>query len=262
MGCGTIGTRLAHEIQGRFRGSARLIGLYDHDSQKALRLSRRLRHRVPYLLPQQLIRRCELLIEAASAQAVGQLLPLVIRHRKGILVMSTGGLLEHHRLLQKALKSKIPVYLPSGALIGLDGIKAGAIGKFRSVTLTTRKPPKAFADAPAILRRRISLSAIHRPRILFQGSAAKAVMAFPQNINVAATLALAGAGPYRTRVRIIADPRARENVHEVEATGSFGRLLARTENCPSKENPKTSQLAIFSAVATLQKILQPMRVGT
>ena len=262
VGCGTIGTKLAQEIQRRFKGIARLIGFYDHDPQKAARLSRRFHPAVPFLFPKQIIARCDLLIEAASAQAVEELLLEVIRQRKSILIMSTGGLLRHQALLRKAHHRRIPVYLPSGALVGLDGVKAGAIGKIRSVTLTTRKPPAAFTGAPAVIQKKISLSSIRRPRLLFQGTAQKAVAAFPQNINVAATLALAGVGPKKTRVRIIADPTIHENIHEIEAQGEFGRFIARTENRPARENPKTSRLAVFSAVATLQQILQPVRVGT
>ena len=155
------------------------------------------------------------------------------------------------QLLRRAIARSIPIHCPSGAVCGLDGIKAGSIGTLRSVTLTTRKPPRS-----------LGLSKLRSPRLLFQGPASKAVAAFPQNINVAATLALAGIGPRRTRVRLFADPRVDRNIHEVEAVGSFGRLTARTENRPSRENPKTSELAVLSAVATLKQILQPVKVGT
>ncbi|NQV03924.1 MAG: DUF108 domain-containing protein, partial [Candidatus Omnitrophica bacterium] len=74
-------------------------------------------------------------------------------------------------------------------------------------------------------------------------------------INVAATLSLSGIGPRRTRVRIITSPKYTRNTHEVEVEGEFGRFFTRTENIPSEKNPKTSQLAIFSALAKLKEIL-------
>ena len=262
VGCGTIGCRLAEEIRTRFRGTARLIGIYDRHPEAVRRLARRFHPPLPILSPKQLIARSQLLIEAASTQAVGELLPEVIRRRKAMLVMSTGGLLEHPELLRRAAARSIPIYLPSGALCGLDGIKAASMGKLRSVTLTTRKPPRAFRGAPGIKRRRIRLSGIRAPRLLFEGPASKAVASFPQNVNVAATLALAGLGPQQTRVRLIADPGTRKNIHEIEATGTFGRLTVRTENRPSRENPKTSELAVLSAIAMLKQILQPLKVGT
>ena len=262
VGCGAIGRRLAGEIRTRLRGTARLIGIYDRHPEAARRLARRFHPPLPILPPKQLIARSQLLIEAASTQAVGELLPEVIRRRRAMLVMSTGGLLEHSHLLRQAASRSIPLYLPSGALCGLDGVKAGSMGELRSVTLTTRKPPRAFHGAPGIKYRRIRLSAIRAPRLLFEGPASKAVAGFPQNVNVAATLALAGLGPRKTRVRLIADPGIRKNIHEIDAVGTFGRLTVRTENRPSRENPKTSELAVLSAIATLRQILQPLKIGT
>ncbi len=136
------------------------------------------------------------------------------------------------------------------------------MGRLTSVTLTTRKPPRAFRGAPGLARRGIRPERVRAPKLLFQGSARKAAALFPQNINVAATLALAGLGPARTRVRIIADPRVRANIHEIEARGSFGKLTVRAENRASARNPKTSQLAIQSAVALLERILRPIRIGS
>ena len=262
VGCGTIGSRLAQEIQTRFKGKARLIGIYDHHLEASGRLARRFRPTLPILSPKQLVSRCQLLVEAASIQAVGEFLPQVIQKRKSMMVMSTGGLLKYEQLLRKALACSIPIYLPSGAIGGLDGIKAGSMGILRSVTLTTRKPPKALLGAPGLRRGGIRLSNLRSPRLVFEGPAFKAIAAFPQNVNVAATLALAGLGPKRTRVRLFADPTIQENIHEVQVVGSFGRLTARTENRPSRENPKTSELAVLSAIATLKQILQSVKVGT
>ena len=226
------------------------------------RLSARLKPAVPILNPKTLISRADLLIEAASPEAVAEILPQVIRRRKSLMALSAGGLLQNPRLIRKAAASGTPIYLPSGALAGLDAVKAARVGKLRSVTLTTRKSPKALAGAPGITRRKINLSSLKKPRVVFSGTALQAVADFPKNINVAATLALAGAGAARTRVKIVAEPGSHTNVHEVTAVGSFGKLTVRTENKPSRENPKTSQLAVYSAIATLRQILQPLRIGT
>ena len=239
-----------------------MIGVHDNQPGAARRLARSLHPRVPVLTPSLLARRCDLLMEAASAQAVGELLPLAVRHRKAMLVLSSGGLLANLKWLRRARARRVPVYVPSGALAGLDAVKAAAAGGLRSVTLTTRKPPRSLLEAPGIRRRRIRLEGLRRPRIVYDGPASRAVREFPQNINVAATLSLAGLGARRTRVRVIADPHARTNIHEVEAVGRFGRLRARTENRPSRANPRTSQLAVQSAVATLRQLVDPLRVGT
>lgn len=258
VGCGTIGSKLAEEIQRRFTGIARLIGVHDIHSEKAVRLASRLHPPVPVLSAREIVRRSSLVIEAASPKAVAQLLPQTLRQRKALMVLSSGGLLSQASRLRAAAKRGIPVYVPSGAIAGLDGIKAAAIGGLRSVTLTTRKPPKALRGAPGAAK----LGNPRAPKTIFRGSAARAAKLFPQNINVAATLALAGIGPARTRVRIIADPRVRANVHEIVARGTFGKLLVRTENRASARNPRTSRLAAQSAVAMLEQVLRPVRVGT
>ena len=229
-----------------------MIGVYDLDPRKARSLADSLSPNVPVLPLQRLILRSHLLVEAASPKAVAELLPKALARKRPVLVMSAGGLLDQTALLRKFRRQSIPLYVPSGALVGMDGIKAAAIGRLQRVTLTTRKPPRSFTGAEHL----------RRPTVLYQGNASTAVRRFPQNINVAATLALAGIGPARTRVRIIADPRARGNIHEVEAVGSFGRMVLKTENRPSLENPKTSALAIQSAVAVLERILGSFQVGT
>lgn len=239
-----------------------MIGVHDIHSESARKLASSLRPPVPVLSAGDLVRRSSLILEAASPQAVAQFLPQAVRRRKSMLILSSGGLLPQGRWLRRAAARGVPVYVPSGAIVGLDGIRAAAVGHLTSVTLTTRKPPRAFQGAPGLARKGIRPERIRSPRILFQGSARRAAALFPQNINVAATLALAGVGPERTRVRVIADPKARANIHEIEARGDFGTIFIRAQNRASTRNPKTSQLAIQSAVALLGEILRPVRIGS
>jgi aspartate dehydrogenase len=262
VGCGFIGSYLALEIQRRFRSSARLIGLYDQDPERAERLSQRLRSRIPVLTPTELIRRCHLIIEAASVRAAEEWIPRAIRHRKAILVLSVGSILRKPQWLVMARRRGVSIYIPSGAICGLDGIRAARLQGLDSVTLTTRKPPKAFEGARGVFKKGIALHTIRKATVLFEGSAGRAAALFPENINVAATLALSGLGPHRTRVCIVADPAIRSNIHEIEASGSFGTIRIRVENRPSSQNPKTSVLAAQSALAMLTNILDPVKIGT
>ena len=241
---------------------ARLVGLSDRLPWKAEKLSRRLRHAPPILDVEALITRSDLIIESAHASVVPELLKKIIQKRKGLLMMSTGGLLGQEALLKRARKAGCRITLPSGALFGIDGIKAAALLPMQKIVLTTRKPPRSFEGAPFVLRNRIRLGSIRKAKVLFQGNVKQAVKAFPQNINVAATLAVAGVDPRKFVVRIVADPRAKRNSHEVTLEGPLGTLTARCDNVPSKENPKTSRLAIFSALAALKAFFDPVRVGT
>jgi aspartate dehydrogenase len=166
--------------------------------------------------------------------------------------MSISGLIEHPELLEQAAAKKIQVRIPSGALAGLDGIRAAMEAGLHSVVLTTRKPPKGLAGAPYLAEQNIDLLNLKEPMVLFEGTAREAMKAFPANVNVAGALSLSGIGPDETIVRVIADPKATENSHEVVAEGAFGRLKTVTTNLPSPRNAKSSYLASLSAVAELR----------
>ncbi len=261
VGCGAIGTELAQAIDREIKDT-QLVALTDIDEEKAKRLAYSLK-RKPEILPlDRLIERSDLIIEAASKDLVSSLARKVIEQGKDIMIMSVGGLLGNEDILDLAKKKGSKIYLPSGALAGLDGVKSASIGKIDSVILTTRKPPEGLKGAPYIIKNKIDLDTITKETVIFEGSANEAVEGFPKNINVSAALSLAGIGKEKTKVKIIADPNLKKNIHEIEVKGEFGRLISRTENLPSPKNLKTSYLACLSAIATLKGIVSNIKVGT
>ncbi len=261
IGCGAIGRALGQAINSRIP-EIDLVALADIDKEKARKLAENLLSRPQALSSGELINRVDLVVECAASSASAAIVKDALARSKDILVMSVGGLLGKENLLQLAREKNCRIYLPSGALTGLDGVKSAAVGRIDSVTLTTRKPPAGLSGAPYLAREGIDLSSLREEKVIFEGSAEEAVEGFPRNINVAATLSLAGIGVAKTRVRIIADPKISRNIHEIEVEGEFGRLISRTENLPSPSNPKTSLLAIFSAIATLKSLASPVRIGT
>lgn len=260
IGCGAIGSELSKAI-GRQIPEANLIALADIDEEKAKKLSETFPRNPQVLSLEELINQVDLVIECASSSASAEIAERTLSQGKDILVMSVGGLLGKENLFQLAREKNCRIYLPSGALTGLDGVKSAAAGRIDSVTLTTRKPPAGLKGAPYLMKKGIDLNSLTEEKVIFEGTAEEAVEGFPRNINVAATLSLAGVGAAHTRVRIVADPKISRNVHEVEVEGEFGRLVSRTENLPSPSNPKTSFLAILSAIATLKAIVSPVKVG-
>ncbi|HIJ65138.1 MAG TPA: aspartate dehydrogenase [Candidatus Hydrogenedentes bacterium] len=192
------------------------------------------------------------LIECAAADAVKEVVEAAIKHGTDCLIVSVGGLVEDPELFVRAREADIALTIPSGAICGLDGIRAAQEAGLRSVTLTTRKPPKGLAGAPYLVEHSIDVDGLTEPRVVFEGTAAEAIKAFPKNVNVAATISLAGIGPDETRVQIIADPAATVNSHEIVVDGAFGRLRTVTENVPSPRNAKSSYLASLSACAELR----------
>ena len=98
--------------------------------------------------------------------------------------------------------------------------------------------------------------------MIFEGSPRQVVEGFPQNTNVAAALSLASGLPDRlVRIQVVADPTIQRNVHELDVQGDCGRIWCRIESRPSA-NPKTSELAVRSAVATLHRIFDNISIGT
>ena len=262
VGCGAIGTALADAITGPYAQRARLVGVYDRHLDAAQRLTDRLTPHPPVLTLETLCNSSQFVIEAASADGAPAICRAALEAGCHVLLMSVGALLREPALLQEAAQRQRHVHIPSGALCGVDGLKAFAQGRLERVHLTTTKPPKAFAGSPGVAAAGVDLSQLTKPTILFEGTAEQAVAAFPQNINVAAVLVLATRGAVPVEVTIVADTTATRNRHEVEAVGDCGRISTRMESIASSTHARTSEVALRSAVATLGQILEGSHVGT
>jgi len=184
--------------------------------------------------------------------------------RKGRIFMplSVGMLFEHMELVDLARENGGRIMVPTGALIGLDAVRAAASAGITSVKLVTRKPPGGLADAPHVVKSGISLEGLTEPRLLFSGTAREAVKGFPANLNVAAALALAGAGPDDTEVEIWADPQASRNSQSVTVTSRAADFTMTIENIPSDVNPRTGMVTAHSVLAALHRLTSPLAVGS
>lgn len=262
VGCGAIGSYLAKRIDKDLNRQASLVAIADIDAKAAIRLRKTLRSKLPICEIPVLIERSDLIIEATNVNACKDLIDDVLEKGKNILVMSVGALLSKKNIIKKALKAGSTIYIPSGAIAGVDAFKAAAAGVIHNIALTTRKPAQTLVSVPYVKRMGFNLSSKNKDVEVFGGNALEAIYNFPQNINVAATLSLATLGAKKTKVRIIASPKLKRNVHEIEITGDYGKIITRTENLPSTSNPKTSYLAMLSAFAMLKNILSPVKIGT
>lgn len=265
LGCGAIGQGLALAVDSGIIRETRLIAVFDQDLQKADSLVQTLNGNPKtvdsfedFIASEGL----SLVVEAASQKAVRQYGKAVIDHSKHLMIMSTGALLDKNLfsdLSHLAQTTGLQIFVPSGAVGGIDAIRASR-HELYEVVLTTRKPPESLADTDTGSRE--SLKKLDSATVIFEGNALEAVQRFPFNINVAATISLAGIGPEKTRVRIIADPYALGNIHEIYAAGRSGVMTFVMENVPHPDNPMTSHLAVLSAIEALRTACEDgIRVG-
>ena len=177
------------------------------------------------------------------------------------MALSAGALLENFDLVERAAAMGARIIVPTGALLGLDAVRAAAEGEIVSVRMITRKPPAALEGAPYLVERGISLVGLNAPRKVFDGTAREGARGFPANVNVAAALALAGIGPDRTRLEIWADPAHRAQHPPIEVEADSARFRMTIENVPS-ENPRTGRITALSVIACLRGLVAPLRVGS
>ncbi|WP_415283392.1 aspartate dehydrogenase [Candidatus Nitrososphaera sp. FF02] len=267
IGCGTIGSQLATAIDTGAVRNAGLVSLFDAVPANIEALKKKLGSKPGVFTDfEKFVKTdCDIIVEAASQDAVRKFAKQVLAAGKDLMVMSVGALADKAllaELLKEAGKSGCRLYVPTGAIAGIDAIRA-VRHLLDSVTLTTTKNPKALAGAPFFETGKVKLDQIRSKTMVYEGTAAEAVRMFPANVNVAAVLSLAGIGVDRTKVRIVADPAFSTNQHEIEAKGSFGEFKFTVNNVPSPGNPKTSYLAVLSATECLRSICDDgMRVGS
>ncbi|AEG18963.1 aspartate dehydrogenase [Methanobacterium paludis] len=249
LGCGAIANIITNfAAEGKL--GVDLNFFYDRDIERAENLASQVDGTV-LLSIEDMLDKVDLVIEAASPQAVREVVPTVIGAGVDMIVMSVGALLDNElreRLDKLAKENNAKIYAPSGAIVGIDGIKAASIGKIQSASLVTRKPPRSLGIST------------DEEKILYEGKAGDAVLKFPMNINVAATLSLACG--MEVDVKIIADPAVDRNMHEVHVIGEFGEFKTITENLRCSMNPKTSVLAAYSAIKLLKSLNETIHIGT
>ncbi len=261
-GCGTIGRKIASELDAGAVPGALLSGITSRNLDRAERFASTLDCLPPVIELDRLVEIVDLVIEAAPASAMESIAVATLSAGKDLMALSGGALLERGDLFNLAEKNGATIYVPSGAIAGLDGVAGASAGRIDSLTMTTRKPPAGLKGAPGIEVSGVDLDAISEPTVVYEGPVVEACRLFPANVNVSAALSMAGIGPHRTRIRIYADPTVDRNMHDIVVEGEFGKLSILIENTPSETNPRTGKLSALSALATLLRITSHVQIGT
>ncbi|MGL4669506.1 MAG: aspartate dehydrogenase [Methanobacteriaceae archaeon] len=249
LGCGAIANIIVNYAIEENMG-IEFKYFYDNDIERAENIAS-ISNGVAVFNIEEMFDDVDLILEAAAPSAIAKFGIEILENNKNLIIMSVGALMDFEfkeKLIEAASKHGSKIYVPSGAIVGLDGIKAASIGNIKKASLITRKPPKSLGRTSDC------------EEVLFEGKASEAVKKFPLNINVAAALSIAC--DMDVDVKIIVDPNVDRNVHDVVVEGDFGEFKTTTKNLRCSLNPKTSVLAAYSAIKLLKGLNENFIIGT
>ena len=266
IGCGVIGGFVLDAFAGGKIDGAKLAVICQRserpaEKKKALACGIRWVTKAEELLKEKL----DVVVEAASHEALEEYGVKILKAGMDLIPASVGALVDTRlleRLMDAAAEGGSRLHLPSGGIGGLDAIQGLVLQGVEEISMTTRKPPNAWKGIPYVEELGLDMDKVTTPALLYEGPARDCVKKFPQSINIAAALSLAGIGFEKTMIRILADPGITHNTHEIHYQGEAGRLTMKFENVPVPANPKTTYLACLSVLAALKNIRSSYRVGT
>ena len=265
VGYGTIGKVIVNYIMAGGIPDVQLVAVADNrDCEDLRRVGER---GIPVVEDAALLLKFpfDLVIEAAGQEVVRTYAEVFLRAGKHMMILSPGALADPSLLVnltRLARDQGVRIIVPSGAIGGLDAIKAASIGRIDEIIINIIKPPQSLEGAPYVIRNHIDLYAFRTPTKIFEGSASEAAREFPRNLNVSVALSLAGIGPEKTHVILVVDPNETRNIHEITARGEFGEARFAVAALPSPDNPMTSHIASLSAIATLKQFASSLQIGT
>jgi aspartate dehydrogenase len=259
-GLGAVGLGVARRLEMGIPGLV-LAAVAVRDAEKARRSLPDAGGRIAIVAAEALAQSCNIVIECLPPALFRAVAIPAIDAGRIFMPLSVGRLLENWDLVERAKASGARILAPTGALLGLDAVRAAAEGTIHSVKMITRKPPDGLDGAPYLVEHGISLEGLKEPKKIFDGTAREGARGFPANVNVAAALSLAGIGPDKTQLEIWADPTITRNTHRIEVDADTARFSMTIEGIPS-ENPRTGRIVALSVIAALRGMVTELKVGT
>jgi len=260
-GLGTIGAAVARRLAAGMEG-LELVAVTSGRREKAEATLAELGAAAAVVTPVELAERCDVIVECAPTAAFLSIARPAMEAGRVMVTVSAAALIENMDIVDLARARGGRIIMATGALLGLDAVRAAAKSEIHSVTMITRKPPKSLKGAPHLDVIGVDVLALTEPTKLFDGSAREGARGFPANVNVAAALALAGIGPDRTRLQIWADPTLERNTHTIKVDADSARFELMIENVPSPEKPGTGRITALSMIAALEGLTATLKVGT
>jgi len=259
-GFGAVGRKVAEALDKGANG-LRLAAISARDHDKAKRNMAGFTTEVPIVGLADLAE-CDIVVEGLPAAVFDEIALPAIEAGRIFVPTSVGQILPRMHLVDRAQETGARIVAPTGALLGLDAVRAAAEGVIHSVTMITRKPPNGLEGAPHLVNNNISVEGLNVAKLVFEGSAREGAIGFPANVNVAAALALAGIGADETKLQIWADPEVDRNMHRIEVEADSCRFTLEIANVPSEENPRTGKNTALSVLTCLKGLVSPLKVGS
>ena len=260
-GFGTIGKAVAKILDEGIPGFE-LVGVAARDKIKAQLNMAAFKKLLPVLTLEELAIQCDVIVECLPTEKFMALAIPALNNGCDLVTVSAAAIMQQPGVVDIAKANKVRIILATGALLGLDAVRAAAEGTIHSVKMVTRKPPSSLRKARFVIENHIQIDDIEHPLKLFEGSAREGAEKFPANVNVAASLGLAGLGPDTTHLEIWADPTKKLNTHTITVDSDSARFEMTIENIPTEENPGTGKITALSVIAALRSLNVPLRVGT
>jgi len=261
IGLGTIGNVVAKALDDGI-GGMRLAAIASGRRDKAIASIAKLSEQVDLLTIDEVAERCDIIVDCAPKAVFRELAMATLSRGRILVTVSGAGILANEDIEDVARQNGGRLILATGALLGLDAVRAAAEGTIHSVRMITRKPPNALRDAPHIIDNNISLDRLNGAIQVFEGSAREGAKAFPANVNVAAALGLAGIGADATQLEVWADPHLDRNTHSIEVDADSAKFTLQIQNVQSESNPGTGKITALSVIACLRGMTAPMKVGS
>tara|TARA_B110001452_G_C15171209_1_gene407094 strand:+ start:37 stop:870 length:834 start_codon:yes stop_codon:yes gene_type:complete len=265
-GLGAVGLPVATALARGGLPGLRLAAVSASDLARAATRLQQIDHPaayVPIVPADKLHEHADVVLEALPPAQFMEVAVPTLTAGKTLVALSVTQVLENPHCETLAAEHGGRILIPSGALCGLDAVRAAAEGgNVRSVTMRTRKPPRSLQNAPMVAQKGIDLSQLSEAVCLYEGSVREAAKLFPANVNVAVALALAGIGPDRTTYEVWADPGIERNTHVVIVESDESNFRIEVAGVPTASNPATGALTPLSALATLRGLVSTMKVGT
>lgn len=260
-GLGAIGLPVARWLDAGVEGLT-LAAVSANNTEKAARNMADFQSPPPLLPLSELPQSADVVVEMLPPERFLEIALPTIDAGRIFMPLTVTAFVERPELIERARAAGARIQVPTGALLGLDAVRAAAEGDVDSVVMATRKPPKSLQSARYVQEQGLDLMSLTEPLCLYRGSVRDAAAKFPANVNVSVALALAGIGLDRTQYEVWADPALDRNTHRITVKSAAAEFDMSIAGVPSPENPGTGRLTPQSVMATLRRLAAPMTVGS